>query len=167
MINISKYTGIEFSNCQSNNKGGINMTIYNEMEFNSDQVEQIKDADDSNTCEMKYPKRRGISKEKMDHFNALMDKPTVSEYDTSQDSEIMLGILNGIDVSIYAKPEYSGAQMHELRLGLEARIDVSAYANPKLSSNQMKELREDLLKQREGSSSKEDSLNKVAKMDLF
>ena len=117
------------------------MTIYNEMEFNSDQVEQIKDADDSNTCEMKYPKRRGISKEKMDHFNALMDKPTVSEYDTSQDSEIMLGILNG--------------------------IDVSTYANPKLSSNQMKELREDLLKQREGSSSKEDSLNKVAKMDLF
>lgn len=64
MINISKYTGIEFSNCQSNNKGGINMTIYNEMEFNSDQVEQIKDADDSNTCEMKYPKGEGSVRRK-------------------------------------------------------------------------------------------------------
>ena len=196
------------------------MTAHNEMDFNSDGVEEVKNGDNSDTCEMKFPKRGLLSKKrKTEYVKSFTGRPVVSDLGFSRDDEIMLGIINNVDVSVYAKPEYSIAQMRHLRLGLEAGLDVSVYANPEYAWEQMREIRlglekgldvsvyakpeyngyqmyeirigleagldvsvytnpeynwekmeeirQNLLKQREDDSVKENSLNKVNKMNLF
>lgn len=56
-------------------------------------------------------------------------------------SKIRLGLLNGLDVSVYAKPEFDNQQMSKIRLGLADGLDVSVYAKPELSWKQMEEIR--------------------------
>ncbi len=51
--------------------------------------------------------------------------------------QIYLGALQGVDVTIYAKPKYTRGQMVQIRLGLERNLDVSIYADAKYSSDQM------------------------------
>ena len=46
-------------------------------------------------------------------------------FDELQAIEIIRGIENGIDVSVYCKEEFNAAQMKALRLGLEEKLDVS------------------------------------------
>ena len=58
--------------------------------------------------------------------------------------QIRHGLKNGIDVSVYAKPEFEADQMEQIRIGLEKRIDVSAYAKPELNDEQMREKRLDI-----------------------
>lgn len=58
--------------------------------------------------------------------------------------EIRKGLYNGIDVSIYAKPEFKWQQMREIREGLEAGIDVSSYADPTIPWTQMSDMRKQL-----------------------
>lgn len=58
--------------------------------------------------------------------------------------EIRKGICNGIDVSIYAKPDFEWRQMREIREGLEAGIDVSSYADPKFVWTRMSNIRKQL-----------------------
>ena len=48
-----------------------------------------------------------------------------SEY---QQEEILKGLKNNLDVSIYAKPEFDTLRMRQIRLGLEDNLDVSWYA---------------------------------------
>ena len=60
-------------------------------------------------------------------YNHLIDKYFFNE---SKKEEIRLGIENGIDVSIYAKPEFNEYQMFNIRYGLENNLDVSLYAKP-------------------------------------
>lgn len=60
-------------------------------------------------------------------YNQLIDKYFFNE---SKKEEIRLGIENGIDVSIYAKPEFNVNQMVEIRKGLEQNLNVSLYAKP-------------------------------------
>lgn len=55
--------------------------------------------------------------------------------------EIRKGLYNGIDVSIYAKPEFKWQQMREIREGLEAGIDVTSYADPTIPWAQMSNMR--------------------------
>lgn len=59
--------------------------------------------------------------------------------------EIRKGLYNGIDVSIYAKPEFKWQQMREIREGLEAGIDVSSYADPAKPWTQMSNMRKQLM----------------------
>ena len=59
--------------------------------------------------------------------------------------EIRKGLYNGIDVSIYAKPEFEWQQMREIREGLEAGIDVTSYADPKIPRKQMSDIRRQLM----------------------
>ena len=49
-------------------------------------------------------------------FRSLSDAETI---------EIIRGIENGIDVSVYCKEEFNAAQMKALRLGLEEKLDLN------------------------------------------
>ena len=52
-----------------------------------------------------------------------------------------LGIIEGIDVSYFAKIEYSWLQMQEIRLGLKSGIEVNWYLNPNFTEKQMEQIR--------------------------
>jgi len=45
--------------------------------------------------------------------------------------EIRHGLIEGLDVSIYADPKYDAGQMSEIKYGLLQNLDVSIYADPK------------------------------------
>lgn len=55
--------------------------------------------------------------------------------------EVLLGLEQNLDVSIYADEQYGWKQMKELRLGLEHQVDVSVYAKPLYRADQMREIR--------------------------
>ena len=50
--------------------------------------------------------------------------------------QIKLGLINNLDVSIYANPKFNYYQMAQIRIGLEKSLDVSIYVNPKFDYNQ-------------------------------
>lgn len=54
--------------------------------------------------------------------------------------QIREGLKDGIDVSIYAKPEFKAAQMRVIRFGLQSNIDVTLYLNPSLDWKEMEKL---------------------------
>lgn len=58
-------------------------------------------------------------------------------YDDGQIAEIVHGIENDVDVSVYSKKDYDSDQMKQIRIGLMHNLYVSEYANPKLSADQM------------------------------
>lgn len=60
----------------------------------------------------------------------IMKKIKEPEFNPAQINEILFGLEQGVDVSIYAKPEFNYAQMWEIRNGLEKGIDVNIYAKP-------------------------------------
>ena len=76
-------------------------------------------------------------------YNQLIDKYFFNE---SKKEEIRLGIENGIDVSIYAKPEYTWQQMEFLMFRLLNGEDVTPYLNPKLTIEELMEIRKKKLK---------------------
>ncbi|MDE7021574.1 MAG: FapA family protein, partial [Lachnospiraceae bacterium] len=55
--------------------------------------------------------------------------------------EIRLGMEEGLDVSIYSKPELNWMQMEQIRMGLKDKVDVSAYADSAYGYNTMKQIR--------------------------
>ena len=63
------------------------------------------------------------------------------EFDWEQMQEIRKGLKDNLDVSIYAKNDFNNCQMEQIRLGLEENIDVSIYANPNISGYEMEEIR--------------------------
>mgnify|MGYP001787905760 CR=1 FL=1 len=71
-----------------------------------------------------------------------------NQFNEIQQEQIMLGLENNVDISIYAKDCFDFEQMEQIRLGLEANLDVSLYANPEYNWEQMKELRLKLLEER-------------------
>ncbi len=56
-----------------------------------------------------------------------------------------MGLEEGLDVSIYAKPEYNEWQMEQIRLGLKDHIDVSVYAFITIPADEMQHIREKLV----------------------
>ena len=71
------------------------------------------------------------------------------QFNIHQKHEILKGLKNNVDVSIYAKTDFSDYQMDEIRKGLEQNLDVSVYANSEYSWKKMKNIREEMLKERE------------------
>ncbi len=67
-----------------------------------------------------------------------------NQFTPDQQAEIDAGIKNGIDVSVYAKPEFLAIQMHEIRIGLVEQIPVSYYADSRYDWFQMEEIRKGL-----------------------
>ena len=71
----------------------------------------------------------------------LMKTDWINQFDEDQKTEIIKGLEEGLDVSIYANPEYSWRQMEEIRKGLKEDLDVSWYANPSISARAMELIR--------------------------
>ena len=67
-----------------------------------------------------------------------------SEY---QQEEILKGLKNNLDVSIYAKPEFDTLRMRQIRLGLEDNLDVSVYDKKEFNRDQMRRIRKKLLEE--------------------
>lgn len=67
-----------------------------------------------------------------------------SEFTDDQKKEIELGAEEGLDVSLYAKPEFLAIQMFQIRLGLEKNLPVKWYATEDYDWFQMKEIRKGL-----------------------
>ena len=65
-------------------------------------------------------------------------------FNRDQIKQIEKGIIAGVDVSIYAKPEFGWLQMEQIRFGLEGGIEVSIYAKPEFDWRQMWQIREGL-----------------------
>lgn len=62
-------------------------------------------------------------------------------YLEEQNQEIRLGMEEGLDVSIYSKPELNWMQMEQIRMGLKDKVNVSAYADSAYGYNTMKQIR--------------------------
>ena len=58
--------------------------------------------------------------------------------------QIKMGLEEGLDVSIYAKPEYNEWQMEQIRLGLKDHIDVGVYSFITIPADEMQHIREKL-----------------------
>ena len=66
------------------------------------------------------------------------------EFDVDQMEQIQEGLEDGLDVSVYAKPEFDDLQMREIYRGLQEGLDVSWYAKPEFYTAQMEQIREGL-----------------------
>ena len=58
-----------------------------------------------------------------------------------QKEEILEGLKDNLDVSIYANPEYKWSQMSEIRKGLQDNLNVSIYAKTYFNRAQMKTMK--------------------------
>ena len=70
------------------------------------------------------------------------------QFSINQKQEILKGLKEDVDVSIYAKPDFDCFQMKEIRLGLGCSLDVSQYAKKEFVWFQMKEIRLKLEKEK-------------------
>ena len=59
------------------------------------------------------------------------------QFNKEQQKEILEGIKQDLDISIYAKKEFDSFQMAQIREGLEGNLDVSLYAKPEYNADQM------------------------------
>lgn len=57
-----------------------------------------------------------MDKEKEKIYNELISK---YNFNRQQKEEIIIGLEQGLDVSLYAKPEFNEFQMYQICLGLE------------------------------------------------
>ena len=73
------------------------------------------------------------------NIDNLMKTEEYKDFNREQKEEIRLGLVKGLDVSIYAKKEFDEFQMREIRYGLEDSLNVSVYAKPELDSKEMVE----------------------------
>ena len=60
-----------------------------------------------------------------------------NQFNEDQQNEILEGLENNLDVSIYANPRFSSFQMYTIRTGLEENLDVSIYAKECFDESQM------------------------------
>ena len=68
-----------------------------------------------------------------------------NQFDVFQQKEILEGLKDNLDVSLYAKPDFNINQMGQIRLGLEDNLNVSIYAKPEIPWRGMEKIRERLL----------------------
>ena len=52
----------------------------------------------------------------------------INQFNSEQRKQILAGLKENIDVSIYAKKEFDEYQMFEIKIGLFCEFDVSIYA---------------------------------------
>lgn len=75
---------------------------------------------------------------------ADIDYLETSDFTKDQRQEIEKGIVEGLDVSVYADPRYLAIQMLQIRTGLEEQLPVERYASPDYDWFQMDEIRKGL-----------------------
>lgn len=81
---------------------------------------------------------KGLKEQKPDLPFHMLEKQSYLE---EQNQEIRLGMEEGLDVSIYSKPELNWMQMEQIRMGLKDKVNVSAYADSTYGYNTMKQIR--------------------------
>ena len=74
----------------------------------------------------------------------LIETEWFEQFDSMQQKHIEEGLLQGLQVELYADPRFTAAQMQEIRRGLMSKVDVSVYANSDFSDDQMEEIRRGL-----------------------
>ena len=83
------------------------------------------------------------------HNNLTVDNLKKTEwfnqFNKYQQDEILKGLEDKLDVSVYAKPEFDEKQMAQIRLGLKNNLDVSIYAKPEVLWGEMEGIRLNLL----------------------
>ena len=62
-------------------------------------------------------------------------------FNNFQKKEILKGLENKLDVSIYTKKEFDYKQMEQIRLGLEDDLDVFLYAKTEYTRKEMNDIR--------------------------
>ena len=67
-----------------------------------------------------------------------------NQFNKNQQLEILQGLKDNLDVSIYAKSEFDEQQMYQIRWGLKDNLDISIYAKTELSWMEMEDIREKL-----------------------
>lgn len=67
-------------------------------------------------------------------------------FNNKQLEAITFGKFEGVDITIYAKPEYTWQQMEFLMFRLLDGEDVTPYLNPKLTIEELMEIRKKKLK---------------------
>ena len=82
------------------------------------------------------------------NIDNLIKTDWFEQFSINQKQEILKGLKEDVDVSIYAKPDFDCFQMEEIRLGLGSEIDVSIYAKPEIDWFHMREIREKLEKEK-------------------
>ena len=102
-------------------KEKIDIEKYVRQDFDAEQLEQIRKAKHAGIEDIDRYFRFGMRGECM--------------------HEVLLGLEQNLDVSIYADEHYGWRQMRELRRGLEHQIDVKPYAKPLYRADQMREIR--------------------------
>ncbi len=102
-------------------KDKVDISKYIRRNFDAEQLEQIRKA-----------KKAGIAN--IDEFFLFGMRGECMH-------EVLLGLEENLDVSLYADERYGWKQMRELRLGLEHQIDITAYAKPLYRADQMREIR--------------------------
>ena len=68
----------------------------------------------------------------------LMRTEWFNQFNKKQQEEILKGLEDNLDVSIYATPEFDNRQMKQIRWGLEANLDVSIYAKTEFDWGQIR-----------------------------
>ena len=60
-----------------------------------------------------------------------------NQFNKNQQLEILQGLKDNLDVSIYAKTDFNSDQMKEIRWGLEDNLDVLIYAKSEFDWKEM------------------------------
>lgn len=154
-VDISTYAkanipSIKMSACRECLKSGLSLTTKDISSNSVGVLRQMKEAhirqiDISDYVEQGYDEDQleQIIKAREEHLDDF-DKYLNVEMRGENLREIRKGLLEGLDVSIYADHEFNWHQMREIRRGLESRVDVSVYAKPLYQPRQMHEIRKGL-----------------------
>ena len=67
-----------------------------------------------------------------------------NQFNNYQREQIIKGLEDNLDISVYAKTDFTGSQMTSIRLGLIDNLDVSIYAKSEFDEEQMRNIRLDL-----------------------
>ena len=75
------------------------------------------------------------------NIDNLMKTEEYNYFNDEQKLQIYYGLINNIDVSVYAKTKFDWKQMQEIREGLENNLDVSVYAKEEFTFSQMEQIK--------------------------
>ena len=66
-------------------------------------------------------------------------------FDPHQQHEILKGVKDNLDVSVYATPVYHWTQMDQIRLGMKDNLDISKIAKKNYNWEKMERIRYNML----------------------
>lgn len=76
-----------------------------------------------------------IQEEDLEYYKSL------GTFDRSQLEQVRLGFIDGVKVTIYAKPEFNSDQMEQARLGLCKGLEINTFFNLMFGAKQMSIIR--------------------------